>query len=266
MIEVSLLDVPYAPQLGIGADKHKSDCGAASVSMIIGAYLKKDIDVDSLYDLANNSGDGYLSVTQLQNVLNYYDISSEWRSDITKLDLANILINSKPCIVLFNYKAFREKIGKTHDTHFTGAHFAVMIGMDTKYFYLNDPLWLNNDGYALKISHDDWMYCWNSALNDGNPACAAIIPVKAMDGSNTIEPATGALYAFKIIEKQGVTIRTTHAKTKSNATGQYLAYDGNVNYCYEEFNDGTILWGAINDIKTLWVALRYGKTDYIQKV
>jgi uncharacterized protein YvpB len=266
MAEVNLLNVPYVSQLGIGADKHKSDCGVASARMIIGAYTGKVLTVDDLYDLANGNGDGYLSVTQLQKVLNYYNISTEWRSNMSKLDLINILINSKPCIVLFNYGTFRSRIGKSFDTHFNGAHFATMIGIDTKYFYISDPLWQGQDGYAIPIKHEDWMYTWKSAVQDDNPGCAAIIPTKSIGGVDIVEPLPNALYAFKVIEPLGLTKRTSPKRTKSNATGEYLICNNDVHYCYAEKYDGVIMWGAINDTKTLWVALKNGNVDYIEKL
>lgn len=267
MAEVNLLGVPYVSQLGVGADKHKSDCGAASAGMIIEAYTNKTIDTDTLYDLGNTSSDGYLSVVQVQKILSYYNVATEWRSNMSKLDLIDILINSKPCIVLFNYGTFRSKIGKSFDTHFNGAHFATMIGVDTKYFYISDPLWQGQNGYAIPIKHEDWIYTWKSAAQDQNPACAAIIPIKSIGNiGNIIEPLPNALYAFKVIEPLGITKRTSPARTKSNSTGEYLACDNTTYYCYAEKYDGVIMWGAINDTKTLWVALKYGNVDYIQKL
>jgi hypothetical protein len=267
MKEVNLLSVPYTSQIGAGANEHGADCGAASASMLIKAYLNKTVSVDELYNLVSKEINGYLSINQVQNILSYYGIATEWRSDMTKYNLINVLVEGKPCIVLFNYAAFRQKYGKTSDMYFNGAHFSVMIGLDTKYFYLNDPDWLDQNGYALLIKHDDWMYAWKAAANDENPICGAIIPTVSLGGI-VIDPTNdGAevIYQIKVSPKIGLFVRSSPKKTVSNYTGKTVSYNEIVDI-YKESKDGNNLWGAINSNCTEWIALLYNNEVLAEKV
>jgi len=259
MKEVNLLSVPYTSQIGSGANEHGADCGAASASMLIKAYLNKTVPVDALYNLVSKEINGYLSINQVQGILSYYGITTEWRSDMSKYNLINILIDAKPCIVLFNYAAFRQKYGKTSDMNFNGAHFSVMMGVDTRCFYLNDPDWLDQNGYALAIKHDSWMYAWKAAASDGNPVCGAIIPTVSLDGIVVDPTNDGAeiIYTVRILARIGLFIRTSPKKTVSNYTGKAIAYNKTVDI-YKESKDGNNLWGAINSNCSEWIALVYG--------
>ena len=89
-----------------------------------------------------------------------------------------MLATGKPVIVLIRYKIL-EDAGLT-EKHFEGPHFAVAVGMDSKYIYLHDPLYTNvAQGDAHPYPLDMFWKAWTEVGLDPkfiNPQRAAIIP------------------------------------------------------------------------------------------
>jgi len=175
---VTLLPVPYVSQLGAGAETHKNDCGAASAIMLLRAYTNTSMTPDEFYVKFNIAGDPYLSVPALRDAMSKLDVLTNFKSGLTMADLFNMLATGKPVIVLIRYKIL-EDAGLT-EKHFEGPHFAVAVGMDTKYIYLHDPLYTNVAvGDAHPYPLDIFWKAWTEAGLDpkfANPQRAAIIP------------------------------------------------------------------------------------------
>lgn len=175
---VTLLPVPYVSQLGAGAETHKNDCGAASAIMLLRAYTNTSMTTDEFYIKFNIAGDPYLSVPTLRNAMGKLGVLTSFKSGLTMADLFNLLATGKPVIVLIRYKVL-EDAGLT-EKHFEGPHFAVAVGMDSKYIYLHDPLYTNAvAGDAHPYPLDTFWKAWTEVGLDPkftNPQRAAIIP------------------------------------------------------------------------------------------
>jgi len=176
---VTLLPVPYVTQLGAGADTHKNDCGAACAVMLLRAYTQTMMTPDQFYTNFNIQGDPYLSVPTLRDAMGKLGVMTSFKAALTMADLFNTFATGKPAIVLIRYKTL-EDAGLT-EKHYEGPHFAVAVGMDTKYVYLHDPLYTNvSDGEAHPYPLDIFWKSWKDVATDSrfpNPERAAIIPI-----------------------------------------------------------------------------------------
>jgi len=175
---VTLLPVPYVTQLGTGADVHRNDCGAACAIMLLRAYFNVSITPDEFYTRFNISGDPYLSVPTLREAMGNLGVLTTFKAGLTMMNLFNTFATGKPAIVLIRYKTL-EDAGLT-EKHFEGPHFAVAVGMDTKYIYLHDPLYTNpSDGEAHPYPLEAFWKAWIDVAHDSrfpNPERSAIIP------------------------------------------------------------------------------------------
>ena len=175
---VTLLPVPYVSQLGAGADAHKNDCGAASAVMLLRAYTNSVMTPDQFYAEFSIQGDPYLSVQAIRDAMGKLGVLTNFKAGLTMADLFNTFATGKPVIVLIRYKTL-EDAGLT-EKHFEGPHFAVGVGMDSKYIYVHDPLYTNPlDGEAHAYPLDIFWKAWKDVALDPqfpNPERSAIIP------------------------------------------------------------------------------------------
>jgi hypothetical protein len=173
-----LLPVPYVSQLGAGAEAHKNDCGATSAVMLLRAYLDIHMTPDEFYTKFAIQWDPYLSVPQMRDAMSSQGLLTDFRANLALQDLFTFLAASKPVIVLLRYKVL-EEAGLT-EKEFTGPHFAVVVGIDSKNIYIHDPLYTNPlDGEAHPYPLDTFYKAWTDVGSDPNfpnPARSAIIP------------------------------------------------------------------------------------------
>jgi hypothetical protein len=176
---VTLLPVPYASQLGVGAEAHKNDCGAACAVMFLRAYTGTVMTPDEFYTTFNLTGDPYLSVQTIRNAIGKLGVLTTFKAGLTMADLFNTFATGKPVIVLIRYKVL-EDAGLT-EKHYEGPHFAVGVGMDSKYIYLHDPLYTRvADGDAHPYPLETFWLAWKDVAKDPrypNPERSAIMPV-----------------------------------------------------------------------------------------
>lgn len=192
-----LLPVPYYSQVGEGANQNSNDCGAASGLMVLKAHKSNLVmNVDQYYKAANPTGvNESLWVGQVRQVLSSNGVATEYKVGFDELMLFNCLRQRKPVIALFKYGTLVDK-GLTQFTTFRGAHFAVIVGMNTKYIYLNDPYSTEKKGEARAIPIDVFWQSWKDAVQDSNPERAGFYPTLGI-GEIPIE-IPGALYKIKI--------------------------------------------------------------------
>jgi hypothetical protein len=176
---VTLLPVPYVSQLGAGAEAHKNDCGAACAVMFLRAYANSTMTPDEFYTTFGLAGDPYLSVQTIRNAMSNRGVLTTFKAGLTMADLFNTFATGKPAIVLIRYKTF-EDAGLT-EKHYEGPHFAVGVGMDSKYIYLHDPLYTKpSEGEAHPYPLEIFWKAWKDVAVEPkypNPERSAIIPL-----------------------------------------------------------------------------------------
>jgi hypothetical protein len=174
---VSLLPVPYVSQLAEDAQSRKNDCGAACAVMLLKAYQNISMTPDEYYIKFNIAGDPYLSVQTLRNTMGSLGLLTDFKAGLTYPDLFNLFAAGKPVILLLLYQILKDA-GLTEKT-FDGPHFAVAVGMDTKYIYIHDPLFTDPaEGEARAYPLDIFWNAWKRVAESKfpNPERSAIIP------------------------------------------------------------------------------------------
>jgi hypothetical protein len=238
---VTLLPVPYVSQLGVGADAHRNDCGAAAAIMLISAYLGIQMTPDDFYARFNIAGDVYLSIPQIRNAMGSLGLLTDLRANMALQDIFNTISIGKPLIVLIRYRVL-SAAGLT-ERMFEGPHFAAAVGMDCKYIYLNDSLYTNPAvGEAHPYPLDLFWQAWKEVANDPanpNPERAAIIPTAAI--------------GFRLTRKAKITAQTLYVRAKPNVDSPVVAT--------LRLNDIVEIrrevggWGEIGDNR--WISLSY---------
>ncbi len=238
---ISLLPIPFVSQMGPGADAHRNDCGAACAVMLLRAYLGKKMTPDEFYTKNGLQGDSLISAGQIIDGMARQGLLSESRPGLALQNLFTYLSMGKPLIALLRYKTLKDA-GLTQAT-FEGPHFVVVTGIDSKYVYVNDPLFEDPaDGEARAYPFDLFWKAWKDIANDPKyPAVErlAIIP------SSVIGPN----------QLRSVRITAAFLNIRSGPGSQYpvvgsVKKDTVVNILREYYG-----WGEIGDKK--WIALAY---------
>lgn len=237
----TLLPVPYISQLGPGADAHRNDCGAASAAMLLAAYLGIRMTPDEFYTRFNFQGDVYLSQLQIRNAMSSLGLLTDFRANLTYLDLFTFLASSKPVIALIRYKVLSEA-GLT-ERPFQGPHFAVVVGIDCKYIYVHDPLFTDPAaGEARPYPLDIFWQAWKEVALVAelpNPERSAIIPTAGI--------------GFRLARKVRITAATLNVRAGpgGNHPAVGVARKDEIYEVTRELNG----WGEIGENR--WIALTY---------
>lgn len=164
------MQIPYIGQVGTGANEHGSDCGAACAAMIL-AYAGKPVSsVDALYNEAKPSGDGYLWVSDIMQMLFKRSIDCDWDAPVTTDRLVALVKAGNPVIALIDY----DELEAIRPNSFNGSHFVVVYDGDDKNIYIHDPLNSPTSGANTKVPRAMWDKAWTN-LDDQNPDRGAII-------------------------------------------------------------------------------------------
>lgn len=241
----SILNVPYVGQVGVGANEHGSDCGAASVSMILQYMGVKVASVDDVYNDMKSDGNGYLSVGDLIKFLSDKNVDSDWDVGIETKDLFWILTKKIAPIALIRYGA----LSSIRPNSFTGSHFCVVIGMDIDTVYIHDPLNTPTTGKNISIPIPIWESAW-STVEDDNPQRSLIIPAKAPNISTIEEP----IKYVTPIDGDGINVRSIPGVLTQETRLYGIPYGQKIPIYIER--DG---WGKIDLNSEKWISMKFTK-------
>lgn len=241
----STLNVPYVGQVGVGANEHGSDCGAASISMVI-QYMGTDApSVDKLYNEMYPSGNIYLSVSDLMMALSRRNIDSDFDAGVETKDLFWILKRKIAPVALIRYGA----LSKIRPNAFTGSHFVVVIGMDLDTVYIHDPLNTPTSGSNIAVPMDIWENCW-STVGDSNPQRSLIIPASAPNVSTIEKPIRYVMPS----DSDGINVRSIPGDITRKTILYAIPYGTKIPIYVER--DG---WGKIDSGSEKWISTTYVK-------
>ncbi len=131
-------------------------CGAASLQAVL-SYWGKDLREDELLTMLNTTGERGTSPYTIVNVSRSLGFSAELRTDVTLLDLESAVHAGIPVIV--GIQAWRDNTSPPFWLDDWGdGHYLVVIGMDEKNVYLEDPAMLGTRGV---ISRDEFLMRWH---------------------------------------------------------------------------------------------------------
>jgi hypothetical protein len=194
----TLLQAPYFSQLGPGADANMDDCGAAAGLMVLKAYKPELVmTVDDFYSEANpNRKNEPLWVSQIRAVLTAHGIATDYKNPFDDALLFKCMREHKPVIALINYGRLVEN-NLTQFSNFKSSHYAVVVGVDPGYIYVNDPYYTGTKGEASAYPIDIFWKAWTDATLEGNPDRSGIFPLIGI--GDPVLPDPPPLYSVKII-------------------------------------------------------------------
>ena len=212
------LDVPYRSQVDPDASLATTDCGAACVAMLLGAY-GKNVKIDDVFRATNQPPDQFLSrgdmikaAGDFQLVLRRFNIGDQ---DFLKRSIDN----DKPFIALIHYKAWsKPNSGVPTQSTFDSAHFVVVTGYDGNDVFIHDPLWWGarrSEGEHKRMTYAQFAAAWGTAHNfPGNPDFAGLVPQGEMAGQvQPVPPPVSAnvinrILAWAFIHGQNIDAQT----------------------------------------------------------
>jgi hypothetical protein len=167
----AILPVPYAAQLGPGADQFSTDSGSAAGAMLVCAYTGRNITPNDFFNQSGQTSDSPLSFAQIANGLTANGVTAELRMPLKLVDLALILSSGRPAILLVK-QAVLQQAGLTPET-FDGPHYLVAVGLDVKQVYIHDPLRQDASGQGQAVP---WLTLYQAWTQAAGCERAALVP------------------------------------------------------------------------------------------
>ena len=169
-----LLKVKYKSQFDKDADRAKGDCMETSLAMVAGYVLGKDFSTN---DIVKITGSNLSSTTleELQVAGGKIGLSLNRHWGVVRADVEKWLNDRKPIIAIINY----EKIKSRQDVGFKGGHAVVIVGIDSAYYFINDPDHWGDRRKMDKIARAEFESAWNSTSPKGiEKNGSALVPKK----------------------------------------------------------------------------------------
>lgn len=160
-VSAALLPVPYASQLGTGADQFNNDSGAAAGVMLVRAYTDKTVTPNSFFTQSGQATDASLSFTHIANAMNANGVSAEMRTSLKLSDLAVVISSGRPAILLVKQTILKDA-GLTPESY-TGPHYVVAVGLDVANVYIHDPLRKDETGKGQAVPWMTFYQAWSQA-------------------------------------------------------------------------------------------------------
>jgi hypothetical protein len=250
----TILPIPYVSQIGLGADQHNNDCGAASGTMLLRGYnLAPNMTPDQFYNETGNAGDTYLGVGHIQKVLENHGLKTEWLIGLSISSLFDFLNNQKPVMLLFKYGTLVDA-NLTEKKGFRGPHFALAVGIDSQYIYINDPYYTGKGGEAKAYPLNVFQQAWDAVgENNDNPRRGGLVPRIVLGNikEKMVEPV---LFRVRVTHPQWLNIRNGPGMNFADI-GDLLP--GTIVDAYEEKNS----WARIGTGR--WICMGPGLSERI---
>lgn len=137
--------------LKIKAYKEKVGCGPAVIKMVLEFYGIKKTETELAKIAGTNKKTG-TEVPQVGKTLKYFGLKTKTKTNAKYADLLAYLKRDIPVIIGWYSR------GKKEDSDDTTAdgHYSVVIGLDKKFIYLQDP----EIGKMRKIKKEDFLIVW----------------------------------------------------------------------------------------------------------
>jgi len=129
-------------------------CGASSFQAVMNYYGKNSVECD-LRMMLNTTPSHGTYPWDMVRVAEQQGFTAEWKENLTLNDLELALQEGTPVII--DGQRFMEANSTWEDTWNWG-HFMVVIGLDERYVYLEDPFLL---GSRLKMTREDFVASWH---------------------------------------------------------------------------------------------------------
>lgn len=187
-----MLKVPYHSQEDPDARAYDNDGGSACVSMILewAGKWNPPLTINMLSaETSLEHSDTTLSVSSVANLMTKHGIPAECRPSVTLEVLRQeIEVNQRPLIALISYKYIVDRLNQKDKA----GHFVVVVGIDDKYVYINDPDWYGahrDKGASLPVA----LNLFDQGLAEGDPSRYGIFikdSIVSAQPAATIQPTS----------------------------------------------------------------------------
>lgn len=136
-----LLSVDEIPQWGSQANRYRTDCGAASIAMLLSFYGKLgDLTVDYLAaETTLVQHDNGLTPDQLCQLAAKHGVQCHVNVGVSIASICNELDHGRPVIPLIANRDISERLDVNDKTPGLDGHFFIVIGYEGENFIVNDP-------------------------------------------------------------------------------------------------------------------------------
>lgn len=170
----TVLDVPWASQLGPDAAYSNSDCGPACVAMWL-RWIGRAVSVDQVSQATGlPKGYKYTVPANLMAAAKTFGLMLERTLGVTVERLGQMIDRGAPAIVLVHYPSLPAE--SRYDPKFTGGHWVLVIGqVDDGSLIYHDPYWPDTRGQRVRVPRADFERAMRECTLDGNSPNQALI-------------------------------------------------------------------------------------------
>jgi uncharacterized protein YvpB len=146
-----MLNVPFIPQWGVGANRAVNDCGVACVAMLLSYYGKlggRTVDMLTRQTGLASSDSGLLPM-QLVVLASRYGLPLKVNAGTTLDQIRAEIDAGRPVIALVSYRYILGRLDQADSVPGKDLHFFVILGYDDTHFIANDPdTWVDYERYG----------------------------------------------------------------------------------------------------------------------
>ena len=133
-------------------------CGASALQAVL-SYWGKDVEEQELMQRLNTSPETGTYVGDIVRVAREFGFNAEVRENLTLPDLHAALTKGMPVIVCGQAWRSREHSDKSAQEDWEDDHYIVVLGMDNKYVYYQDPFAKRGNAF---VSHRVFEESWHN--------------------------------------------------------------------------------------------------------
>ena len=133
-------------------------CGAAALQAVL-SYWGKDLEEKELMKLLNTSPETGTYVGDIVRVARELGFTADLKENLTLTDLHAALEKGMPVIICGQAWRSREDSDKSAREDWEDGHYIVVLGMDKKYVYYQDPFIKRGKGF---VSHRFFEESWHN--------------------------------------------------------------------------------------------------------
>jgi len=131
-------------------------CGASSLQAVL-SYWGKNVDEQGLMQKLHTSSETGTYVGDIARVAREFGFSAEVKENLTLEDLHAALKKGLPVIVCGQAWRSREDSDKSVQQDWENDHYVVVLGMDDKYIYYQDPFAKRGNAFAChRLFEESW--------------------------------------------------------------------------------------------------------------
>lgn len=230
------LNVPYKSQWDNDAADSRTDCGPASLAMVIEYFTGKKVKTNEVLAATGAQKDKLISFSQLIEAGKQFGVDLWYTKGKDLAYIEDKLRNGIPLIALVKYKYLISR----QDKNYNLGHFLVVVGMDDDAVIVHDPnFWgeFRPHGEYHRYTKQEFLEAWGKNHEDKNPDYSLLVPAKNMAAQNwedimkkhglgaSLESLDVALQTWEDVAKNGVYVRKDECQKQKDEAIKVVVAD-----------------------------------------